>query len=107
VDPGSRAEPALPDAVLDKITDKAINKSKRLAKIARKEIEQELNKIIFEQLQKVELKFEFIQKFWSQAELEKNDIQMQREECLAERVALSALKSGDYKHNQDLEKHLW
>jgi len=65
VDPGSRAEPALPDAVLDKITDKAITKSKRLAKIARKEIEQELNKIIFEQLQKVELKFEFIQKFWA------------------------------------------
>lgn len=56
-----------------------------------------MNSIIYEQLQKVEMKFEYIRKFWGLFQLEKNDIQMQREECLAERVALSALKSGNYK----------
>lgn len=53
------------------------------------------------------MKFEYIRKIWGLFQLEKNDIQMQREECLAERVALSALKSGNYKQNQNLEKHLW
>ena len=60
IDPANRAEPALPDEILDKITEKAITKSKRLVKQAKKEIEAEMNKIIFEQLQKIELKFEFI-----------------------------------------------
>ena len=97
IHPQSRSEPAIPDEVLDKITAKAIGRSKRLAKAARKDIEAEMNSIIYEQLQKVEMKFEYIRKFWGLFELEKNDIQMQREECLAERVALSALKSGNYK----------
>jgi hypothetical protein len=32
---------------------------------------------------------------------------MVREECLAERVALSALKSGDFQNNEAIEKMLW
>ena len=85
---------ALPDEVLDKITEKTILKSKRLAKSIKKEIESELNSVIHAQLSKLELKFQFLKKFWAVYDLAHSDLQMMRAECLAERVALSALKSG-------------
>ena len=74
IEPSSRTEPAIPDEILDKIATKAIGRSKRLAKAARKDTEAELNKIIYEQLQKVEMKFEYIRKIWGLFQLEKNDI---------------------------------
>lgn len=54
------------------------------------------------------MKFEYIRKFKTLYEQEQKDIKMIREECLAERVALSALKS----HNSNFisnyeEKNLW
>ena len=91
---------------MDKITEKAINRSKKLAKRTKKAIEKELNKIIFEQLSKLELKFDHLSNFWSLYELEKKDLDMVREECIAERVALSTLKSGQFA-NQKQEKTLW
>ena len=93
--------------MLDKIAGKAISRSKRLAKRARKEIEAEMNKIIFEQMQKVEMKFDYLRQFWQLIEGEKKDLQIAREESLAERVALSALKSGNYRNNESIEKSLW
>jgi hypothetical protein len=41
-----------------------------LAKRARKQIEKEMNKIVFEQLQKVELKFDHLRNFWKLFEYE-------------------------------------
>ena len=92
--------------MLDKIAEKAINRSKKLAKRTRKHIEKELNKIIYEQLNKLELKFDHLSNFWSLYDLEKQDLDIVREECLAERVALSTLKSGQFA-NQKQEKTLW
>lgn len=96
---------ALPDDVLDKITEATIQRSKRLAKSMKKEIEGELNNVIYAQLSKVELKYQFLKKFWGVFDLARSDLQMVRGECLAERVALSALKSG--KVDKELEQKLW
>jgi hypothetical protein len=46
-------------------------------------------------LSKLELKFEYLRKFWNLYKLEENDLKMVREECMTERVALSALKSNN------------
>ena len=107
IEPTQRSDPSIPDEVLDKIAGKAISRSKRLAKRARKEIEAEMNKIIFEQMQKLEMKFDYLRQFWQLIEGEKKDLQIAREESLAERVALSALKSGNYRNNESIEKSLW
>ena len=64
IEPSNRAQLSIPDQVLDKIADKAILRSKRLAKRARKEIELELNKVVFEQMQKLEMKFDYLRQFW-------------------------------------------
>lgn len=108
IDISERAEIKIPDEVLDKITEKAIKRSKRLCKQARKNIENELNNMIFSQLSKLEMKFEFMKKFWTLYEQDKQDIKMVREECLAERVALSALKSSSANGMPtETEKQLW
>lgn len=103
-EPAKRSSPAIPDEVLDKITEKAINRSRKLAKRTRKAIEKQMNKILLEQLSKLELKFDHLSNFWNLYDLEKRDLEIVREECIAERVALSTLKSGQ---NQDKEKTLW
>ena len=41
-----------------------------MAKRARKQIEKEMNKIVFEQPQKVELKFDHLRNFWKLFEYE-------------------------------------
>lgn len=108
VDPDHRAPIQIPDKVLDQIADKAITRSKRLAKQARKNIEKELNNVLFQQLNKLEMKFEYLRKFWTLFEQEKMDVQMAREECLAERVALSALKSSNTNAMpSEMERNLW
>jgi hypothetical protein len=71
IDISERAEIKIPDEVLDKITEKAIKRSKRLCKQARKNIENELNNMIFSQLSKLEMKFEFMKKFWTLYEQDK------------------------------------
>ena len=63
--------------------------------------------MIFEQLAKLETKVSQMRKFWNLFEIEKRDIQMCREECLTERVALSALKSGAFKSKPEVENLLW
>ena len=93
IDPQKRSGPALSDEVLDQIQEKAQLRSKRLAKQARKEIKAELNKIMHTQLHKLEAKFAQLQELWQVFDMEIADIQSVREECLAERIALSTLKS--------------
>ena len=94
IPPTERTEPALPDHILDLITNKTIKKSKRLAKLARKEIEKDLNSVIFTQLEKVEDKFRLLKNFWELSKIQQDSLNQLKEECLAERVFLTALKTG-------------
>ena len=47
IDPSKKSQGQLSEEILDKIASKAIKKCKRLAKQKRKQIENEMNKIIF------------------------------------------------------------
>ena len=108
IDPKDRQEIQIPDEVLDRVTEKAISRAKHLAKRTRKQMEKEVNNVLFSQLQKLEIKFEFLRKFKQLYEQEKKDIQMIREECLAERVALSALKSQSaFPITDSSERNMW
>tara|TARA_B110000285_G_C14862939_1_gene485444 strand:+ start:520 stop:705 length:186 start_codon:yes stop_codon:yes gene_type:complete len=53
------------------------------------------------------LKFDHLRNFWKLFEYEQADLLKEREECLAERVALSALKSGQHSKQPLIEKALW
>ena len=104
IDPQDRGDIQIPEEVLDSVAEKAIQRAKTNAKRAKKQMEKELNNVLFCQLQKLEMKFEYLKKFKQLYDHELQDIRMIREECLAERVALSALKS----QNQPTEeKSLW
>lgn len=48
-------------------------------------------------MKKMEHKADFMREFWQTFELEKKDMQLVREELLAERVALTVLRSGEVK----------
>jgi hypothetical protein len=51
-------------------------------------------------MRKLEHKAQFMRQFWQAFELERRDIYLAREELLAERVALSVLRSGEVKGTQ-------
>ncbi len=51
-------------------------------------------------MRKLEHKAHFLRQFWSAFELERRDLYLAREELLAERVALSVLRSGEVKGSQ-------
>ena len=82
------------------IEEKAATKSKRLAKQSRKDIERELDNVIYHQMKKLEHKAKFLREFWTSFELDKKDMELSREELLAERVALSVIRSGETKGTQ-------
>ncbi len=46
-------------------------------------------------MQKLEYKAKFMREFWKTIDIEKRDLTIMKEENLAERVALSVLKSGE------------
>ena len=46
------------------------------------------------------MKAQFLREFWEIEEIEQRDLELLREETLAERVALSVLKSGEIKGTQ-------
>ena len=48
-------------------------------------------------MKKLQHKAKFLREFWNNFEVEKKDLLLIREETLAERVALSVLKSGETK----------
>lgn len=48
-------------------------------------------------MKKLEHKAKFMREFWQSFELEKRDMILTREELMAERVALTVLKSGEVK----------
>jgi hypothetical protein len=56
-----------------------------------------LNIALNAQLKKLEHKVKFLREFWQNFELEKRDLTLLKEEALAERAALSILKSGEAK----------
>lgn len=58
-----------------------------------------MNLILYNQLQKLEHKSQFLREFWKSFELEMADIEVVKEETLAERVCLSVLKSGEVKNS--------
>lgn len=51
-------------------------------------------------MRKIEHKAKFMREFWKCFDLEKKDMSMVREELLAERVALSVMRSGEAKGSQ-------
>jgi vacuolar-type H+-ATPase subunit H len=78
-----------------KIVDKAQSRSRKLARQAKDELEREVDTLVYHQMRKLEHKAKFIREFWQSYELERRDMQMAKEELLAERVALSVLRSGE------------
>jgi hypothetical protein len=56
-----------------------------------------MNHILQVQLQKLEHKTKFLRQFWKSFELDMEDVSMIKEEAIAERAALSVLKSGEAK----------
>ena len=60
IDPAKKESPPLSDEILDKITWKMIKKCGMLVKRSRREIEDEMNEIMIEQMEKIELKFDLI-----------------------------------------------
>ena len=59
----------------------------------RREIEELLNEVIFQQMQKLKAWGDFIKDFEETYDLQSTEINMLREEILAERVAISLKKS--------------
>lgn len=72
----------------------------KLANEKKKEIESYLNLAIYYQQQKLEHKAKFLHDFWKIFEVEQKDLQLMKEESMAERVALSVLKCGEIKGTQ-------
>lgn len=55
-------------------------------------MEELLNDIIYQQMKKIRCQSEFIKEFEGIYELQKEELQMMREECLAERFCISKAK---------------
>lgn len=53
IEPQKRCEAPISDEILDKISIKAVKRSQKLAKRAKKQLEKELNSILLDQMQKV------------------------------------------------------
>ena len=87
-------KPALSDETLNVIVEACLSQAEKLSKRATKAMEKDMKAIIHAQLEKIDLKFEYLKKFWALYDMENSDLKMSREECLGERVALSALKSS-------------
>lgn len=79
------------------ITDKAKYRARKLALQAKRDMERQLDQVLYYQMKKMEHKAQFMREFWQTFELEKKDMQLVREELLAERVALTVLRSGEVK----------
>jgi len=98
--PAARAEACLSKETLLAVEQKAQDRARRLGKRARKAIERELDSAIYYQMKKLEHKAHFLREFWSSFDLDKRDMELTREELLAERVALSVIRSGETKGTQ-------
>ena len=98
--PPARAEACLSKETLLAVEQKAQDRARRLGKRARKAIERELDSAIYYQMKKLEHKARFLREFWSSFDLDKRDMELTREELLAERVALSVIRSGETKGTQ-------
>jgi len=85
---------------LDKIKDKTVGKSKFLSKEKESEMESLLNDVIYQQMKKLKAQSEFITQFHEVYELQEQELAMAKEECLAERVAITMLKADVTKKNE-------
>lgn len=77
-----------------------------MVKEKRKEIEGMVNQALYAQLAKLEHKMKFLREYWNIFGIEKRDLNLVKEEALAERLALSLIKSGKVKGVPSLEKTL-
>lgn len=81
------------DEQLKTIETKIKSRAEALAKEKKKEMEKQLNEIIFQQMQKLRAWSDFVRDFNQTYELQAAEIDTIREEILAERVAISIKKS--------------
>lgn len=95
--PQHKAEACLSKDTMIQIAEKASDKARQLAFQTRREIEKQLDNAIYYQMKKLEHKAHFMRSFWGSFNLEKCDMQLAKEELLAERVALTMLRSGEIK----------
>jgi SWIRM-associated region 1 len=95
--PQNKAEACLSKETMLQIVEKTKQRSRRLVKAARKEIESCLDDVIYQQMRKLEHKATFLRQFWTCFESEKRELKLGKEELLAERVALSVLRGGELK----------
>lgn len=79
------------------IAEKAKERARELGVRAKRDMERQLDQVLYYQMKKLEHKAAFMREFWQTFELERKDMQMVREELLAERVALTVLRSGELK----------
>ena len=66
----------------------------------------QINEIIYQQMLKLKEQTAFIQQFELMYKLQDEEVQLMREECLAERVAISKLKQTSHdkdENNQDIK----
>ena len=59
-----------------------------------------LNDVIYQQMKKLKAQSEFITQFHEIYELQEQELAMAKEECLAERVAITMLKADVTKKNE-------
>lgn len=77
--------------------EKTKSRARDLADETRREIESHLDDVIYYQMRKLEKKSHFLRQYWSNFDLERRGLHLTREELLAERVALTVLRSGEVK----------
>lgn len=87
------AEELLSGDQLKAIESKVVARSKILAAEKLHEIEAQLNEVIFQQVTKLKQWSDFLKDFTETYDLQAAEIEMMREEILAERVSISLKKS--------------
>ena len=80
---------------LQKIKEKTKAKAKFLSKEKETEIENLLNQVIYDQMKKLKAQSEFISSFNEVYALQEEELNLAKEECLAERVAITMLKADN------------
>lgn len=84
----------LDDAKLTKIETFVKTRAAVLAKEKHEEMEELLNDIIYQQMKKIRAQSAFIKHFEGVYELQDAEIATMKEECLAERIAITKIKAS-------------
>lgn len=87
-------KPTLSPQTLSKIEEKIRRRAQKLAAQKKQEIESLMNEVLLEQMKKLDALTEFAQDFHELYDLQEGEIDCLKEQCLAERVATTAIKQG-------------